>query len=496
MATIPKVKVTFDADFDELKKGVKGATAEVESFGTKVADFGKKAGAAFALAAAAAGAYAIKIGVEGVKAAIADEKSQTQLALALENVTGATNKQIAATEEQILKMSLAYGVADDKLRPAMARLVRSTEDTEKAQQLLATALDISTATGKPLEGVANALGKAYDGNTAALGKLGIGLSSAELKTMNFTQVQTRLSDLFGGAAERNANTFSGRMERLKVTLDEAKEGIGYALLPILEKLVGYFTQYVVPVVEKLSNLFSNKEGGIGQNVAALGDKITNIFKPIWEGLVSAFNSVKTAISNNSDAFLSFGKLIADYVAPVLSVTLGAALNVVGKIAGTVINIIGGIIGAITTAVEGAIAAVNWLIGKYNSIPLLPNIPLIPVSGAPKVTMPSVPNITTPTVKTPTISVPAATSSGASSAASAAAGSGSSISTTGTAGVIGSFAAGTFRAAEAASTGAGDTINISVTGALDKEGVARQIVDLLNYSSARGGGGFQSLMQVV
>jgi hypothetical protein len=51
MAGIPKVRVQFDADFDQLKKGVKGATNEVQSFGSKVKDFAKKAGVAFALSA-------------------------------------------------------------------------------------------------------------------------------------------------------------------------------------------------------------------------------------------------------------------------------------------------------------------------------------------------------------------------------------------------------------------------------------------------------------
>ena len=54
MAGIPKVKVTFDADLDELKKGVKSATGEVQSFGDRVTDFGKKAALAFAAAGAAA----------------------------------------------------------------------------------------------------------------------------------------------------------------------------------------------------------------------------------------------------------------------------------------------------------------------------------------------------------------------------------------------------------------------------------------------------------
>ena len=179
MAGSRTLKLSILGDVDNLNKSLKTATADVETFGDKMGKVGKVIGAAFVAAAAAAGAYAIKIGVEGVKAAIEDEKAQTQLALALENATGATKAQIAATEQSILQMSLATGVADDQLRPALGRLVRSTGDITKAQDLLSTALDVSTATGKPLETVANALGKAYEGNTTALGKLGLGISAAQ-----------------------------------------------------------------------------------------------------------------------------------------------------------------------------------------------------------------------------------------------------------------------------------------------------------------------------
>ena len=216
------LKLTILGDVDNLNKSLKTATTDVETFGDKVGKVGKVVGAAFVAAAAAAGAYAVKIGIDGVKAAIEDEKSQTQLALALENATGATKGQIAATEQSILQMSLATGVADDDLRPALQRLAISTGDTSKAQDLLATALDVSAATGKPVETVANALAKAYDGNSAALGKLGIGLSAAELKTMSFTDVQDKLTGLFGGAAAANAETYSGRIERKIVAFNESK----------------------------------------------------------------------------------------------------------------------------------------------------------------------------------------------------------------------------------------------------------------------------------
>jgi hypothetical protein len=315
------LKLSILADVDQLNKSLKAANSDVENSSSKISDFGKKAGLAFAAAAAAAGAYAIKIGIDGVKAAIADEAAQVKLASALRNATGATDDQIASVEKQILKMSLATGVSDDQLRPAMARLALSTSDAGKAQDLLALALDISAQTGKPLEGVANALGKAYDGNTAALGKLGIGLSSAELKAMSFEQVSGRLSELFAGAATANANTFAGRMERLKVTFDEAKETIGFALLPILEKLMTFMTVNVIPIVEKVSNAFSDKSGGLTGYILYLGQTISNVFTPIWNGLVKAFGYVKDAIGDNMDSFLAFGKLIADYVAPVIGTVL-------------------------------------------------------------------------------------------------------------------------------------------------------------------------------
>ena len=188
MAGSRTLKLSILGDVDNLTKSLKTATTDVDSFGDKMGKAGKAIGAAFVAAAAAAGAYAVKIGIDGVKAALEDEKAQRILALTLENTTGATNAQIAAVENYITKTALATGVTDDELRPALSRLVRSTKDTEEAQKLLSLALDISSATGKPLEAIANSLGKAYDGNTNALGKLGLGIDQSILKTKDFNKV--------------------------------------------------------------------------------------------------------------------------------------------------------------------------------------------------------------------------------------------------------------------------------------------------------------------
>jgi phage-related protein len=491
MAGSRTLKLSILGDVDNLNKSLKTATKDVETFGDKMGKVGKMVGAAFVAAAAAAGAYAVKIGIEGVKAAIEDEKAQTQLALALENATGATKAQIAATEQSILQMSLATGVADDQLRPALGRLVRSTGDITKAQDLLSTALDISTATGKPLETVANALGKAYDGNTASLGKLGIGLSAAELKTMNFTQVQGKLSDLFGGAAARNADTYAGRIARMQVAFDEAKETIGFALLPILEKMIRFINDNALPIINAFSGAFSLNGNGLGGVITTLGNIIVNTFTPIINGLLKAFGYIKDAIGDNLDTFKEFGGYIATYLAPVIGTVLGGALQVAGKIAGGVIDVIAGVVKILNGLISGAVAGINALISAYNAIPFLPNVG--------KITTPtvSVPTIKTPTVPTTTPkipSIPSPTSGGGASGGGGGVAKAASVaaSTALSSQVIGgSFDPGSFRKGEEKDR-VGTTINLTVTGAFDKEGTARTIVDTLNNSYYRGTGGATNL----
>jgi hypothetical protein len=254
------LKLSILADVDDLKKKLGEADKAVESNSSKIADFGKKAAAAFAVAAAAAVAYGTKLAIDGVKAAIEDEQAQLRLAAALKSATGATDDQIKATEAMILKTSLATGVADDQLRPAMQRLAVSTKSTEEAQNLLNLALDIAKGRGIELETVANALGRAQDGNTTALGRLGLGLSKAELSTLTFTEVQQKLSDLYGGAAATNAETFQGKIDRLKVGFDEAKESLGVALLPQVEKFIGFLNESGIPALNAFIAGLTGDEG--------------------------------------------------------------------------------------------------------------------------------------------------------------------------------------------------------------------------------------------
>lgn len=316
MAGSRTLKLSILADVDDLKKKLDTGSKEVEGFGGKLGEFGKKAAAAFAVAGAAAAAYAGKLLVEGVKSAIEDEKAQTKLAATLANVTGATDAQIAATEEYITKTSLAFGITDDQLRPSLERLSIATGDVTKAQKLQTLAIDVAAGSGKSLETVSQALARAYEGNTSSLARLGVGLSAAELKTMSFDEVTATLAKTFENQASVQADTLQGRMTRLSVAFDEAKESVGARLLPIITSFLTFVTDKLIPGAESL---------------------------------VAKFKPVTAAIEDNKDEFKALFEFIKDYIVPIITGGLKLALT------------------GITTIITTAVTAIGKLVNIFQSL---------------------------------------------------------------------------------------------------------------------------------
>ena len=421
------------ADVDNFTKNLDKADKDVATFGDKVAKFGKIAGAAFAAAGAAAVAYAGKLAIDGVKSAIEDEAAQAKLANTLRNVTKATDDQIASTEEYILQTSLATGVADDELRPSLDRLTRATKDLDKAQQLQTLALDIAAGSGKSLQAVTESLSKAQEGNLAGLSRLGVGLTKAELATLSFDQITAKLSGTFENQATKQADTFQGKLARLTVAFDEGKETVGAYILDAITPMVEVLVKNVIPAIQDFT---SN-----------LGDKLAPVMKvlqPIINGLRSAFSSVRNALAENNDELRPFFNLLKNitdfvvtYVAPAIGQTLGLAFKAFGKILEGVIDTFATFVTKITkiydtiTGILDAIKGAGSAVGNFISGASFP-------TGA---TSPSTPVTPSAPLQTPTLPRYIYASTG--------------------------------------------STNITVNGAIDSESTARQIVGLLNDSSARG-----------
>jgi len=248
--------LSLAADIDNLKKGLNDAEKVVNKSADQIADFGKKAALAFAAVGAAAGAFAIS----AAKAAAQDEKARKSLEQTIRSNTQATEQQIAAIDTYITKQSIATATTDDELRPALARLVRSTNDVSKAQELLTLSQEIAVATGKPLEAVANALGKSFDGQNAALGKLGLGIDAATLKNKSHDEIMQILRGTYKGFIENEATNAEFKMRQLEIAFSETKEQIGNALLPIMKQFADYMLATVVPNVQALAAGLTGTDG--------------------------------------------------------------------------------------------------------------------------------------------------------------------------------------------------------------------------------------------
>jgi hypothetical protein len=212
-------------------------------------------------AAVALGGLVAGLG-DAVKGAMEDEQAQAMLARQLQKTTAATDAQVAGVEAYITQQGKLKGVTDDELRPALAGLVRATMSIDEAQKAANLSMDIAAAKGISLETVTKAMEKAYGGNMTALAKL-----SPELRQMikdgaSMEEVMAEMAVTFGGAATDSANTAAGSMKRLGVALGEAKEGVGAALLPILEK--------ALPVLQKFATWAQNNPTLITAVAAAFG----------------------------------------------------------------------------------------------------------------------------------------------------------------------------------------------------------------------------------
>jgi hypothetical protein len=231
---------------------------------------------------------------DATKGAMEDQAAQVELARSLRQTTGATDALIASNEEWISTQGQLLGITDDELRPVMSKLARATGDVTRAQKLATQAMDIATATGKPLSAVTDALTRALGGNMTALGRLAPEFREMVKEGASFDDIMAEIANTMGGAASEAANTAEGRFKRLGIAFSETKESIGAALIPAMEA--------VLPLVEKFA---------------------------AWA-------------QNNPQAFMIIAGALGAIAASIMAINVAMALNPIGAIVVGVIALIAGL----------------------------------------------------------------------------------------------------------------------------------------------------------
>ena len=314
-------------------------------------------------AIAVLGGLATGLGV-ATAAAVEDQKAQDLLAQQLRTSAMATDDVIARNEKFISGLSKTFAVVDDDLRPAMANLVRSTGSVEVAQNLMTTALDIAAATGKDLETVTLALGKAANGQTGALLKLDPSLKGVIDSQSTLDDITQALAVSFGGAATVAANSYEGQMKGLKISLDETKESIGAALLPVLTTLLGVLKP-LAQWAQENTRVFLIVVGVIG--ALAIAVVAANVAMKIYEATLIATKIATVALNAVTSAnpfVLVAAAVIALTAAMVYLEIKFHAMSKAFDLFGNAIIVVTGPLGLLISLL-GKLEGLKGSLGKFN-----------------------------------------------------------------------------------------------------------------------------------
>ena len=473
------LKLAILGEVKDLTSSLNTGAKDVQGFGDKIRKFGKVAAVAFA----AAGAVAVKFGIDAVKSAsdLAETVAKTgeifgDSASDIEAFAETSAKALGQTKQQALDAASTFAVFGKSAGLAGDDLVKFSTD------FTGLASDLASFNNTSPEEAITAIGSALRGEAEPLRRYGVLLDDASLRQealalgiVNTTKqaltpqqkvlaaqalIYKQTSDAQGDFA-RTSDGLANQQRILTAQLENVKATIGTALLPIVLEITTFFATYLLPIIEKLGAAFAGSGGdSLKSSLGSVVETIKGFVLPIFDGLVSAFNSIRKAIANNSEELEPFFTLIKNiatfivqYLAPVVGEVLGAAFKVLGKI-------ISGIVGVFGQLVSGINAAVNAVKALANAL---------------------------------ASSVVGRTVSGIASGIGSVFGGGRALGgpvTGGTSYLVGERGPELFTPSNSGkiipnNAMGGNTFNITVNGALDSEGTARTIVDILNRSQARG-----------
>jgi hypothetical protein len=197
----------------------------------------------------------VAYGKASVRAFAEDDRAARTLSKTLSNLGLAFADPEVKTFISTLEQQ--YGVLDDLLRPAYQKLITTTGDYRKSQALLQTALDLSAQSGYDLLTVSADIGKAFVGNTRGLVKYNLGLNKTQLAAMSFEEVLLRITKISQGQAALAADTYAGKLDKLTVAGENAKEVLGGALLDAVIKLGGGDVDKTTKKIDTLSTALAN-----------------------------------------------------------------------------------------------------------------------------------------------------------------------------------------------------------------------------------------------
>jgi hypothetical protein len=307
------------ADISDFNKNLDKGAKDVDGFGDKMAAVGKKVGVALAAAAAAAGAMAIKIGIDGVKAASNLAETQSKVNVIFGESSAAITKfastaatQLGQTREQAMNAAATFATFGKSAGLAGNDLVKfSTE-------LTTLSADLASFYNTSPEQAINAIGAALRGESEPIRAYGVllndatlkqeamnmgiydgtGALSAQQKVLAAQQVILKQTGDAQGDFARTSGGLANQQRILTAQIENTKAMLGEALLPTVLSVVAFINNNVIPTFEAFVYGLTGNKGA----VEGLDETQKSAY---YAG--EAFRSVAQSIAQLAAAFSTDGK---------------------------------------------------------------------------------------------------------------------------------------------------------------------------------------------
>ncbi|MEY2580526.1 MAG: hypothetical protein QOE09_375 [Ilumatobacteraceae bacterium] len=336
------VTITGDA------KGLKGATDEAEhnlkGFSGKMSGFMAGIGSAVGTMAVNAGsALMANVGdwiALGKSADIFDKKANT----VFENSSGdvkkwadSVNESFGLSDEAVVGMAANLG---DLIKP-MGFSAGATADLTK--EMLNSAGALSAWSGGKFDAaeVSDIMAKALLGETDGLKALGISISAAEVEqralmmtgkasASELTQQDKALATqalMLEKSTDAQKAWTDGTMDGVKksnemnASFEDAKQAIGSALLPMIQKLTAWFVNSALPAIRNVIAVFKKEWPQIKEAVMNVVEPIIRWFQTNWPIIQAtvkeAFDNIRTIIETITGIIMvlwdHFGSYIMTFI---------------------------------------------------------------------------------------------------------------------------------------------------------------------------------------
>jgi len=314
-----------------------------EGFGTMLAGFATGG----SLGAAVAGVGQL---VSGLKSCVEEAMSAEDVWNRLKGTVENSGVAWTAAGESIKKFAESAAnmsrFSDEQIAAAIKTMMDYGMSLDTAMKNMTATMDLAAAKQIPLAEAATAVGKAFEGQEGVLTRMGVVVADTVPKAEKFAAAMGQISDKFGGAAQRDLDTYAGKWTQFTNKWNELMEKVGIGLLPVLTKMadvliviVDSVSSFVDSIQKILGGFYDWLVGG-----SFVQDLIGLVLDLATGGLASLLKMVIGNLDSIMSTFSDWGKSVLDFFGNLWNSIVDSAVGAFNRICDAVKNGINAVTG--------------------------------------------------------------------------------------------------------------------------------------------------------